>query len=64
MQITFSLHQNEASVFNLFVGNGLISMYAKCNAINDVSLLFKTTKNKDTVTLELSYLWFCGEHFG
>lgn len=36
--------------FNLFVGNGLISMYAKCKGINDAPLLFNTMKNKDTVS--------------
>lgn len=36
--------------FNLFVGNGLISMYAKCKSINDVSLLFNKMKDKDTVS--------------
>lgn len=36
--------------YNLFVGNGLISMYAKCKGINDVALLFNKMKNKDTVS--------------
>ncbi|KAG6593380.1 Pentatricopeptide repeat-containing protein, partial [Cucurbita argyrosperma subsp. sororia] len=36
--------------FNLFVGNGLISMYAKCKDINGVVLLFNTMKSKDTVS--------------
>lgn len=52
--------------FNLFVGNGLISMNAKCNAINDVSLLVKTMKNKDTVTwnsLICEHVGWCTENF-
>lgn len=35
---------------NPFVGNGLISMYAKCNNIGDVSQVFSTMNARDTVS--------------
>ncbi|OVA04651.1 Pentatricopeptide repeat [Macleaya cordata] len=36
--------------FNSYVGNGLISMYAKCRNMEDVSQTFNTMRVKDTVS--------------
>ncbi|KAA8539182.1 hypothetical protein F0562_025874 [Nyssa sinensis] len=36
--------------FNSYVGNGLISMYAKCKNVDDVSHLFGTMRVRDTVS--------------
>ncbi|EEF31938.1 pentatricopeptide repeat-containing protein, putative [Ricinus communis] len=35
---------------NPFVGNGLISMYAKCNSVEDVSHVFNSMNVRDTVS--------------
>ncbi|KAJ4851649.1 hypothetical protein Tsubulata_014471 [Turnera subulata] len=35
---------------NLYVGNGLISMYAKCNKLDDVSRVFNSMRVKDTAS--------------
>lgn len=36
--------------FNSYVGNGLISMYAKCRNMGDVSQVFSTMKVRDTIS--------------
>lgn len=36
--------------YNSFVGNGLISMYAKCRNVEDLSQAFSTMKMRDTVS--------------
>ncbi|KAK9281324.1 hypothetical protein L1049_004223 [Liquidambar formosana] len=36
--------------YNSYVGNGLISMYAKCKNMEDVSQVFSTMKVRDTVS--------------
>ncbi|XP_057471611.1 pentatricopeptide repeat-containing protein At4g02750-like [Actinidia eriantha] len=36
--------------FNSYVGNGLISMYAKCKNIEDVSQVFSRMRQRDTVS--------------
>ncbi|KAG9446645.1 hypothetical protein H6P81_012773 [Aristolochia fimbriata] len=52
-----------AAAFNSFVGNALITMYAKCRKTEDVSQAFKTVRVKDVVSwnslvagLSLNYL--------
>lgn len=45
-----SLTIKTGSQYNSFVGNGLISMYAKCKNMEDVSQVFSKMREKDTVS--------------
>ncbi|XXG42084.1 hypothetical protein AAC387_Pa01g2432 [Persea americana] len=44
------LTMKTGSQFNSYVGNGLISMYAKCKNMEDVSQVFSTMRVKDIVS--------------